>query len=70
MDEGQDSSDSGGLEIVLQEFAHGDFQKCFELYECWQKCISANGSTLKASLSLRHDSFVTELTKLPHLFTA
>ena len=30
-----------GLEIVLQEFANSDFQKCFrQLYKCQQMCIA------------------------------
>jgi hypothetical protein len=30
-----------GLEIVLQEFANSDFQKCFrQLYKCQQMCMT------------------------------
>ena len=30
-----------GVEIVLQEFANSDFQKCFrQLYKCQQMCIA------------------------------
>jgi len=30
-----------GLEIVLQEFAKSEFQKCFrQLYKCQQMCIA------------------------------